>query len=84
MNLDNVAKRLEERFGLGDQPGVRKKLYARLERAVEEYGELAYGAIARAVGDAPHMRCPDRWFCATIVARLRALDCWPQERVVDF
>lgn len=71
MNLDNIAERLEKRFGLGDQPDRRRRLYRTLERLVLEYGEKAYRIIAEVASDSTHADHPDRWFCKAVVLRLR-------------
>jgi len=84
VNLENIAERLEQKFGLGDQPAIRRRLYARLERCVEEFGEVAYIELAKAVGDAPYMDKPAQWFCAVVVRRLKQIGCWPQQKLMDF
>jgi len=70
MDLTNVAERLEIRFGLGSNPALRKALYLRLERIVDEQGERACRVIAEAAVDAQGKREPGRYFCRAVMARL--------------
>lgn len=71
MQMVDIAARLERKFGLGQDAGARRRLYARLEREVQMYGEDAYRAIATAAADAETARDPGRYFAVAATRRLR-------------
>ncbi len=71
MDMSNIAHRLEAKFGLGDRPTVRRKLYRRLEREVEAHGEVAYECVAIAAADAETADKPGRYFSKAVTSRLR-------------
>lgn len=70
MDLEHVCERLTRRFGLGSRPELRKALYQRLERIVEEEGEPAYLVIATAAADADGKEDPGRYFSKVVMLRL--------------
>lgn len=70
MDLQGVCERLVRRFGLGTKPELRKALYMRLERIVEEEGEPAYLVIATAAADANGKDDPGRYFSKVVMLRL--------------
>jgi len=69
----DLRNRLERRFGLGSDPEARKRLYARLQLAVEVFGERAYRALSTVAAEAASARAPDRYFCFAAVRRLSEL-----------
>jgi hypothetical protein len=70
MDMSDVSSRLERRFGLGTRPDLRKALYQRLERLVENEGEPAYLVIASAAADAVSKDNPGRYFAHVVITRL--------------
>lgn len=65
------SERLVAVFGLGDQPAVTRRLYARLERGSACHGP-AYSKIVRQVGlSARSAREPAKYFACAVVRRLR-------------
>lgn len=66
-----LAQKLERRYGLGSKPEARRTFYRRLELATEIHGERVYIAIRTVAAEADGARCPDRYFCATALRRLR-------------
>lgn len=66
----DIAERLEHRFKLGSKPLLRKALYQRLGRIVEELGECAYLVIAEAAADAAGKDDPGKYFAFVVVRRL--------------
>ena len=70
MDMSNVADRLEQRFGLGTRPTLRKALYLRLERLVNDEGVEAYHIIAGVAADAVGKDHPGRYFSKVVCLRL--------------
>lgn len=70
-NMEDVAKRLWSVFGGGENPALRRQLFERLEREVEQHGTRAYRVIESCVKSAVTARNPDRYFCGAVVRRLR-------------
>lgn len=70
MDMSNVATRLESRFGLGTRPDLRRKLYQRLQDAVDNEGEAAYVCIATAAADAEGKEHPGHYFARVVMLRL--------------
>lgn len=66
----DIAERLEHRFKLGSKPLLRKALYQRLGRIVEDEGEPAYLVVAEAAADAAGKDDPGRYFAFVVVRRL--------------
>lgn len=79
-NMADVAKRLWDRFGGGENPALRKDLYLRLEREVETHGERAFRVIESCVKAAASARAPDRYFCGSVCRRLREHGMLSDER----
>jgi hypothetical protein len=71
MNWTGLAKRLEAKFGLGEFPMVRRRLYARLERACEQYGDPCYISVCDCGQAAETKAKPGNWFCAAVSSRLK-------------
>lgn len=71
-----IADRLEERFGLGEDPGKRRALYRRLQRLTEQRGKEAELWIYEAADKAGDARDPGRYFCAAIVRMLRQVEVY--------
>lgn len=67
----SVAQRLERKFGVGTDEVRRRGLYARLEREVEIYGDAVYRIISDVVAGAAGKRSEARWFCRTVILRLK-------------
>lgn len=70
-DMSNIAKRLWDRFGGGENRALRAELYARLEREVETHGERAFRVIESCCKSAASARVPDRYFCGSVCRRLR-------------
>ncbi len=71
-----IAARLEERFGLGDDPAKRRALYMRLQRLAEQRGKEAELWIYEAADKAGDARDPGRYFSAAIVRMLRQVEVY--------
>lgn len=71
-----IAARLEERFGLGEDPGKRRALYKRLQRLAEQRGKEAELWIYEAADKAGDARDPGRYFSAAIVRMLRQVEVY--------
>jgi hypothetical protein len=71
MDMFDISKRLERRFGVGSKPELRRTLYHRLELLVERLGEPAYKVIAIAAAEADGKNEPGRWFAKVVCLRLR-------------
>jgi hypothetical protein len=72
----SITERLESKFGLGECPEKRRKLYRRLERLVRMHGDSAYTCIAEAVAQAvaisPRKQAgAARYFCKAVLAKIR-------------
>lgn len=67
---DEIAERLERRFGLGANPTIRKAFYWRLGTLIEEQGEAAYYVVAETAADAASMDNPAKFFCKIVLRRL--------------
>lgn len=74
--VSSIAERLEERFGLGDQPDKRRALYRRLQRLAESRGKEAELWIYEAADKASDARDPGRYFSAAIVRMLRQVEVY--------
>lgn len=61
-----VQARLAKRFGLGDKPLSRQKLYKWLADLADQHGEPVLRAISIAVAQSVSADRPDRYFCATV------------------
>lgn len=70
MDMSNVADRLERKFGLGTRPALRKALYLRLEKLVNDEGTEAYHIIASVAADAVGKEHPGRYFSKVVCLRL--------------
>jgi len=69
-----IATHLERRFGLGSQPALRRRLYERLQLAVEVHGERALKQLQGVAAEAKGARKPDRYFCRAALCRLREMN----------
>lgn len=65
-----VVDRLKRKFGLGDQPVKRLKLYQRLERLAALHGDVVLAAISEAVCQSVGKDKPGRYFCRAVCGRL--------------
>jgi hypothetical protein len=70
---EKIARHLEQRFGLGSQPDLRRRLYHRLGLAVEVHGERAFGQLKILAAEARSARKPDRYFCRAALCRMREM-----------
>lgn len=69
-DAQDIAERLERRFGLGTRRELRKALYLRLGALCEQEGEPAYVVIATAAADAAKAREPGKYFSCVVMRRL--------------
>lgn len=60
-------------FGLGNEPALRRRLYERLQRLVETYGQAVELLIAekRSIAKHPTTRRPGNYFAKAITIALR-------------
>lgn len=70
MDMSNIAERLEAKFGTGSRPELRRALYQRLEKCVEEHGQAAYRILAVTAADSLGKKNPGRYFAHVVMARL--------------
>lgn len=74
MDMSEIAKRLEDRFGLGSRPDLRRRLYEQLEDLVyaapADEGQRAYEVIAGVASDAVGKSEPGRYFAHVVKLRL--------------
>lgn len=68
---ENLAAKLERRYGLGDRPEARRAFFKRLELATEIHGERVHTQLRIVVAEAEGKRNPARYFCRTALCRLR-------------
>lgn len=71
MDMSQIAERLERKFGLGTRPDLRRALFQKLEKLVEEQGEHAYVVIASVAVDSEGKENPGRYFCRVVLLRLQ-------------
>ncbi len=76
MNPHDLARELEKRFGVGDFPHVRRRLYQRLQRIVQDHGERALFIVACCRDEAANARKPGNWFSSAVTRRLKEAQCW--------
>ena len=73
--MSNIAQRLEQKFGVGSRPDLRRALYRRLETICNEAdfstAEKAYHIIASVAADAVGKAKPGNYFASVVSARLR-------------
>lgn len=67
----NVKSRLLTKFGPGDDPDARDRLYTRLEDEVQKHGKPVYDIISACARAASGAVYPDRYFAAAVSRRLR-------------
>ncbi len=67
----DIEHRLATKFGWGSSPQKRAILYARLAEEVREHGDPVYHVICDVVEQAQTAREPARWFCRSVILRLR-------------
>jgi hypothetical protein len=72
MLTTEVARRLEQKLGLGQFPLVRRRMYARLQRLAVSGGEGVLRVIADLLqeADGPKIRDKGNYFCWVIKRRL--------------
>lgn len=76
---EKIAFFLEQRFGLGSQPELRRRLFQRLQLAVEVHGERAKKQLQIVAAEAKGARKPDRYFCRAALCRLREMNLLEME-----
>lgn len=69
----HVVERLKRKFGLGDQPAKRLKLYQRLAKLAAVHGDVVLSAISEAVCQSVGKDKPGRYFCRAVCGRLADL-----------
>jgi len=78
MLTHEVARRLEQKLGLGQFPVVRRRLYARLQRTCEQKGDgpllVIAGVLEEALG--PKVRDKGQYFCWVVKRRLEEQGYW--------
>ena len=79
MLTNEIARRCEQKLGLGQFPMVRRRLYAKLQRLCEQKGEgplqIVAGVLDEALG--PKVRDAGQYFCWVIKRRLEEQGYWP-------
>jgi hypothetical protein len=72
MLTTEVARRLEQRLGLGGFPMVRRRMYARLQRMAIAGGDAVLKVIAELLqeADGPKIRDKGQYFCWVVKRRL--------------
>ena len=70
MDMSDIAAKLEQKFGLGTRPDLRRQLYKRLEQIVDQEGERAFVCIATAAADAIGKNQPGHYFARVVMVRL--------------
>lgn len=83
-NTPDLYGRLVRRFGLGAKPLVRQSFFRRLAALTEEHGDKVYRPIAESVAQSVGRNHPDRYFCSTVVAKLREIGLFPQADSVEW
>lgn len=74
-----IAGQLERKFGLGSQPALRRRLFERLQLAVEIHGERALKQLQIVAAEANGARKKDRYFCRAALCRLREMNLLEME-----
>ncbi len=72
----DIASRLEQRFGLGDDAGKRRALYRRIQRLCEARGKEIELWVLEVVDKATGANDPGRYFSAAIVRVLRQAEVY--------
>lgn len=71
----SITERLVRKFGLGKNPPIRRRFYARLEAAFDRHGDCVLTLISEAVLAASRAKQDRaRLFCRTASARLAELE----------
>jgi hypothetical protein len=67
-----IARRLEQKIGLGDFPLIARRFFSRLQRLVEQKGDGALQIIANVVEEAsgPNIRSRNQYFGYVVKRRL--------------
>jgi len=74
--FQTVAKRLEQLYGVGDNPQLRRKLYQRIQRCAIEHGPECYDVVKDCVSSAQSADNPGRYFCVSVTSELKSLGYW--------
>lgn len=77
-SFDDVAQRLERKYGLGDKPKLRRKFFLRIEQICVKYGPRAYAKVKKAAVLAEDREWPDRYFVKTASSMLEECDMFDQ------
>lgn len=67
---EDLARQLEDRFKLGDQPVIARRLYQKLERLVRVYGHAALAKVSDVAMLARSKRNPGNWFRMVVGERM--------------
>lgn len=78
MHDNEVARILESKFGLGEFPMVRRRVFSRLQRICQQRGVEALNVVSEVVVEAqsPNVRDKGRFFCFVVTRRLKELSMW--------
>ena len=79
-----VAAKLLDQFGEGDNVTLRRELYDRCERACQQHGEVCYRIVVGAVRSSKTAREPGRYFSATVSRRMREAGFFGDEYSLEF
>jgi len=61
-----IQERLQRKFGDGEKPVSRRKLYKWLADLADQHGEPVLIVISTAVAQSVSARRPDRYFCSVV------------------
>lgn len=80
MLTHEIARRLEQKLGLGEFPMVRRRLFSRLQRVCEQSGDVALLVVAAVLEEScgPKIRDKGKYFSFTCVRRLTEAGFWQQ------
>jgi len=78
MLTHEVARRLEQKLGLGEFPMVRRRLFSRLQRLCEKVGDAALVIVAGVLDEAhgPKIRDKGHYFAWVVKRRLGEAGLW--------
>lgn len=71
MSWSEIASQLTRDFGLGTNPVARRRLYFRLQREVQKFGDPVHEIISMVAMESRDKTCPAHWFARSVVLRLK-------------
>lgn len=71
MRTGPIVEKLERLFGLGQSPLITRRLYARIEREVNVYGDPVRAIVNELCQTAMGKRNPSVWFRGSVGPRLQ-------------